>query len=127
MKYVMLFLLLGLLSFSCSNKYEVKIEYDDYHKEKEVFKSENDSTAYLAALEIYYIREEAANRTHDMLSKKLEEEGKPVIPLDDLISYPTSFIVTSLSSYKTIDRNDFNFNDADIEIISQKFKKLKSK
>lgn len=58
-----------------------------------------------------------------MLSKKLKEEGLPLNNLDDLVSYPTSFKVTSLNNYKAIDRNDFNFNDADIETITNKFTK----
>lgn len=114
------FVLVVLISFSCSNKYEVEIDTSN-DVIKEVFVSENDSTAYLDALEIYYINKEAADRTYDAVSEKLKE--LPDSKLRYLIGYPKSFKVTSLNSYKTIDSSDFNFSDADIEAISKNFKR----
>jgi len=118
MKYF--YIIIALLLFSCSNKYEVKITYDNYEEQNELYESENDSTAYLDGLEKFIIRKEAANRTYNSLKEKLKEKGLPNNNLN--VNFPTEFKVKSLVKNKTINVNDFNYKESDIKAITEKFK-----
>lgn len=114
------YIIIALLLFSCSNKYEVKITYDNYEEKNEIYESENDSTAYLDGLEKFIIREEAAKRTYNLLKEKLKEKGLPYNNLN--VNYPSEFKVKSLVKNETININDFNYNESDIKAITEKFK-----